>query len=140
MRTIIAGTRTFNDRALLGHVLEGLPWIVSEVVSGCAPGADTLGEQWAAHHGLPVAKYPADWRGLGRRAGPMRNQIMAENADAAVLFWDGESAGTADMMKRVTIHRLRLILHVFTVPIGVLNPKVLLPHQPPPLPPGAPHA
>jgi hypothetical protein len=45
---------------------------VTKVVSG-TPGVDALGEQWAERHGIPVTRFPADWKRYGRRAGPTRN-------------------------------------------------------------------
>jgi uncharacterized phage-like protein YoqJ len=45
--------------------------------------------------------YPANWRKYGKRAGHRRNQQMADNADALIALWDGESPGTRDMIRRM---------------------------------------
>lgn len=95
-RTIIAGGRDYHltkeDRAFL----DTLP--ICEVVSGGAPGADSGGEAWAALREVPVRRFPANWAKYGKAAGPMRNQEMADYAEAVVLFPGG--AGTADMRRR----------------------------------------
>ena len=39
-----------------------------------------------------------NWTKFGRRAGMLRNADMAEQAQALVAFWDGESKGTKHMI------------------------------------------
>lgn len=116
MRLIIAGSRSITD---IEHVQQVMRFAVSagccliEVVSGCAPGVDQLGEQWAAQNGIPVRQFPADWARYPRRAGRMRNAEMANYADALVAIWDGASSGTRHMVqtmqalgKPVYIHKV----------------------------------
>ena len=43
--------------------------------------------------------HPADWNRLGRAAGPIRNEEMAEVSDALIAFWDGKSRGTKSMIE-----------------------------------------
>ena len=43
-------------------------------------------------------EFPADWDKHGKSAGYKRNLEMAENADALIAFWDGESRGTKHMI------------------------------------------
>lgn len=97
MKLIIAGGRdyslTLDDLAKLDGLYE--TYKVTEVVSGCALGADYGGEQWALKRDLPVTKFPADWKRWGRAAGPIRNREMAAYADAVALFPGG--AGTTSM-------------------------------------------
>jgi len=99
-RVIVAGSRGFNDYQLLENELDRLlahkPEIV--IISGTARGADQLGERYAEERGYPVEKYPADWDKYGKSAGYKRNQVMADNADALVAFWDGNSRGTQHMV------------------------------------------
>ena len=63
-------------------------------------GADTLGAEWAKAQGIPCEVYMADWEGLGRKAGPIRNQRMLDEGkpDLVVAFPGGR--GTADMVRR----------------------------------------
>ena len=102
-RIIIAGGRDFNDYNLLKEKVDNL---ISEkrkthqiyIVSGKARGADSLGEKYANENGLNIMEFPADWDKHGRSAGYKRNVEMAENADALIAFWDGESRGTKHMI------------------------------------------
>ena len=102
-RIIIAGGRNFNDYSLLKEKVNN---IISDkrkthqiyIVSGKARGADSLGEKYANENGLNIMEFPADWDKHGRSAGYKRNVEMAENADALIAFWDGESRGTKHMI------------------------------------------
>lgn len=99
MKLIIAGSRAFTDADFMEEMLEGFIPDVSKVVCGKARGADTLGEQWAILHNIPVKAFPADWNRYGKSAGFRRNQEMAEYADTLAAFWDGESHGTKHMIR-----------------------------------------
>jgi len=72
---------------------------VTEIVSGGARGVDRLGERYARQRGLPCTVFPAQWGKYGKSAGPIRNAEMAKYADYGVAVWDGESRGTAHMLK-----------------------------------------
>ena len=50
------------------------------IISGTARGADKLGEQYAKIAHYELSKFPADWDGLGKRAGYIRNAEMAKFA------------------------------------------------------------
>ena len=112
MRTIIAGSRSttqeqFNEGIALCTWLDE----ITVVISGTAQGADVLGEQWAKSHGLEIERYPADWAEHGRAAGPIRNRLMAENADALIAIWDGTSRGTKNMFETARDRGLRIHIH-----------------------------
>lgn len=103
-RVIIAGKRSFNDYDTLRDVCDN---ILADkcrshtvvVISGGADGADSLGERYAQERGYDLQRFPADWQQYGRAAGPIRNRQMADNADALIAFWDGESRGTKNMIE-----------------------------------------
>lgn len=69
-----------------------------ELISGGAPGADSLGERFATEMQFPVKLFPADWDTYGTAAGPIRNRQMAEHATHLIAFWDGISHGTRNMI------------------------------------------
>ena len=79
---------------------------ISEVVSGMARGADTLGEMWALEHGVAVMQFPALWNVFGKRAGMIRNKAMACYADALIALWDGQSPGTEHMIREASSHKI----------------------------------
>jgi hypothetical protein len=55
---------------------------------------------WARQNDIPVKYFPANWEAYGPKAGPLRNQEMANYADALILIWDGQSPGSRDMLKK----------------------------------------
>lgn len=109
MKVIIAGTRykdnekkiPFDDYNLLVEAIKRSGFCITEVVCGCAVGADRLGERWASANGIPVKEMPADWNRYGKSAGPHRNRQMAEYADAAIVIWDGLSPGSRNMIENM---------------------------------------
>lgn len=100
-RVIIAGCRTFNNYNKLKMAMDRL--LINKhsvtIVSGAARGADRLGEKYAKERNIPVDLFPAEWDRFGKRAGYLRNEQTADNADALVAFWDGQSPGTRHMIK-----------------------------------------
>jgi hypothetical protein len=64
------------------------------VVTGGAPGADRLAEDWALARGLACEVHRADWEHLGKRAGPVRNKIIVGRAHRLVALWNMRSTGT----------------------------------------------
>jgi len=116
MRTIIAGSRTIRDYALLERAIVESGFHITEVVSGKeSKGVDRLGEIWAERHSIPVKWFPADWS-LGRKAGPIRNRQMAEYADALLALWDGKSKGTKNMID--TAMKMNITVCVYRVDIA----------------------
>lgn len=112
MRIIIAGTRTSSE-AQVRVALQRCPWIgfVTAVVSGTARGADQYAEDWAREHHLKIARFPADWTTHGKRAGPVRNKLMSENAEGLVAVWDGTSKGTRSMIQLAQRQGLRIAIY-----------------------------
>ena len=103
-RLVIAGSRDFNDYALLSkavdkHLGDKVDDAKIIIISGTAPGADQLGERYAKEKGYKLECYPADWGHYGKAAGPVRNMNMANVADGVIVFWDGESSGTKNMIE-----------------------------------------
>lgn len=112
MRVLACGSRTFQDAPVVNAVLNGFLWEYQDpddpftIIEGGAKGADSLAGSWA-DNALNVARltYPADWSGIGKAAGPIRNQQMLDEGNPAfcLAFIDKplpESRGTADMVAR----------------------------------------
>jgi hypothetical protein len=110
MKTIIAGSRTVGSTSVVEEACNYCGWEITQVVSGCARGVDTLGEIWAAAHNLPVERHPANWDKHGKKAGYLRNIEMAECSEALIAVWDGESRGTSHMI--VAAQRLGLKVYI----------------------------
>ena len=114
MRLIIAGSRTFNDYALLSRAMKPILEKNSDItiISGTARGADELGERYAYEHKLKLELYPANWNKYGKAAGYKRNFQMAKKATHLLAFWDGLSRGTKHMIDIATTEGLRIhVIH-----------------------------
>ena len=112
MKTIIAGSREGIDKNDLLIALAVIDWEVTEVVCGMARGADLIGKKWAEEQGIPVIERPADWEKYGRTlAGAIRNQQMADEADALIALWDGKSPGTKNMIEIATREGLKVLTY-----------------------------
>lgn len=106
MKVIVAGSRT------LGHdikqieriqsVLRHSPFEIDELVHGGAKGVDSVAENVFSmvRENPEITCFEPDWGEYGDSAGPIRNREMAEYSDALIAFWDGESAGTRDMINK----------------------------------------
>ena len=101
MKLIVAGGRDFKDYRLLKETLDNFQkeyGNIAEVVSGTAVGVDKLGEQYANENNIPIKRFVPDWKGLGKRAGHVRNRQMGdyakEHGGMLVAFWDKQSRGT----------------------------------------------
>jgi hypothetical protein len=67
------------------------------LLCGMARGADSLAYHYAGSHGVPVEKFPADWKRYGKRAGMLRNmQMLTEGKPDLVIAFPG-GTGTAMM-------------------------------------------
>ena len=91
-------TKSFIDEGLFETCKNNLKENDIVIISGCASGADAMGQRYAEENGFKVEKYPADWKKYGKGAGPIRNKQMAEVCDYVICFWDGESKGTKSMI------------------------------------------
>ncbi len=94
----IVGSRDYPRKADVGDEVARL--LLDEarsdvtVISGGARGVDTWAIEYAKAVGFETTVYPADWDGLGSRAGYVRNAKMVEVADEVIALWDGTSKGT----------------------------------------------
>lgn len=118
MKCIIAGSRDGASYADLTFALSQCDFReeITEVVSGGARGTDTHGERWAKTFSIPIKRFLPDWDTHGKKAGALRNQQMADYADALVAVWDGQSKGTADMITRARRLNLRIWVHRVKTP------------------------
>ena len=108
MKIIIAGGRNYSFTKIDYRKLAlfAQQHNITEVVSGCANGADTYGQLWASNRGIQVKQFPADWEKYGKGAGFIRNLEMADYADALIAFAGG--SGTEHMVKEARRRKLMI--------------------------------
>jgi hypothetical protein len=106
LRVLVCGGRKFTHLEIEHELLDLLLAqcqrrdLMMVVIQGGAPGADTIGRQWAELHGVAAINVPADWKKHGKAAGPRRNQHMIDNHHPDLCVAMPGKTGTADMVKR----------------------------------------
>jgi len=113
MKTIIAGSREITDLSTIEKAIKESKFEITSVVSGGCRGVDRTGESWASNHRISCEVISANWDLLGKAAGYIRNEEMAQKAEALVAIWDGTSTGTRNMISIAKRHGLKV--HVFMV-------------------------
>lgn len=114
MKVIIAGSRSLkiehNKIWLVSDAVHKSGWLnlITQIVSGGCRGIDLAGEQFAEDYKIPVKRFIPEWANEGKAAGPIRNGLMADYADALILIWDGSSRGSADMKKKAELKGLKI--------------------------------
>lgn len=97
-RVVVVGSRTFTDVSLLRDTLREINDIDIIVSGGCPSGADAFAKEYARISDIVYEEYPADWKKHGLAAGPIRNEEMVKVADLMIVFWDGKSSGTKNII------------------------------------------
>ena len=72
---------------LLDNLNEQHKFII--LLNGLAKGIDQSAKEWAESSGIKVKGFAAQWDKLGKRAGPLRNQLMVNELkpfDVCVFF------------------------------------------------------
>ena len=128
-KVIIAGSRNFNDYNLLetkcSNILSKIKDEIIMISGCCEKGADKLGEKYAQKRGYYVLECPAPWddiegkpaKEIGinsrgqkywKKAGPYRNELMAQEADALIAFAKNDSKGTSNMIYLAHKYELKI--------------------------------
>lgn len=109
-RAIVCGGRDLEDRKRLRAHMNRLhdQHHFTEIIHGCAPGADTAAAEWAVLNEIAIDPHPADWDRYGKRAGFIRNtEMLAMKPDIVIAFPGGR--GTAMMVDIAKSARVRVI-------------------------------
>lgn len=108
MKVIVAGSRSVDDIDIIQAILDSAWCEFTELVSGGARGVDSLAEAWARQNSVPVKTFIPDWDKYGKSAGPRRNVVMANYADALIAIWDGKSRGTSHMIREALARNMKV--------------------------------
>lgn len=111
MKVAVIGSRGLNVPSLGDYLPEG----TDEIVSGGAKGIDTSAKQYALAHGLKLTEFLPEYDKYGRSAPLKRNITIIEHADLVLAFWDGQSRGTAFVIKKC---------HEMNIPVKVFQPQI----------------
>lgn len=113
MRVLVCGSRNWSDKQKIKERLEKLPE-GTVIIHGACRGADQIAGEVARELGFQVIPFPADWKNLGRSAGPIRNAKMIEvgKPEYGIAFHQDyeSSAGTKDCVRKMTAKGLTVEL------------------------------
>ncbi len=97
MKITVVGSREYKD-------MDFAKWTIyrlfdkrnrlDTLVSGGARGIDQLAEQVVTDMGMVATIFRPDWERYGKRAGFLRNELIINEVDHVLAFWDGKSKGT----------------------------------------------
>ena len=83
---------------------------ITEIISGGARGIDKMAEKLASESNIKLTVFEANWKEHGRKAGPIRNQLIVDNSDILIAFPVGDSIGTRDTIKKAYKKDIRVLV------------------------------
>lgn len=86
MKLAVIGSSTFNNSQQLRKYLS-IKKYISEIITGNAEGADQLAQTYAKEQGISL------------RVLPFQKELITNECDAIIAFWDGKSEGTQEVLK-----------------------------------------
>lgn len=111
MRIVITGSSSLIENNLEKY----LPSDVDEIVSNGGEGIDYCAKKYALAHNIKYTEFLPRYDVYGDKAVTIRNILIANYADYALVFWDGKSKNTknfSDVFKSLnkTIYIIRRII------------------------------
>lgn len=97
---LIAGSRRLDNYKVFSEGMQKVTdrWgIPSKIISGGAPGTESLAVEWSLYSRIPMQGFPSDLK----KKGAVRDERMIRLADKIVAFVDDQSIGTWDTIERV---------------------------------------
>lgn len=99
MKIMISGSRIITNFKYVYQILDefyaGHQGPLTLLLGG-ARGVDAAALAWAKKNKVDFLEFPAKWETGGQEAGLERNTDMVEQADGAIIIWDGKSSGSYD--------------------------------------------
>jgi hypothetical protein len=99
---LVCGGRDYSDRERVFSILDVAHAAnpIALLIHGGASGADALADEWQRSRRVRTRRYNADWLHHGRKAGPIRNQLMLDDGKPHMVIAFPGGRGTTDMIKR----------------------------------------
>ena len=104
MKIAVVGSRSFDDWDAVCEVMECLTDIYenAEFISGGAKGVDSTVAEWCEKNVYHIEVIRPNYKeAVNPKAAPLaRNSEIVARCDQLVAFWDGESRGTLDAIRK----------------------------------------
>ena len=115
MKVLVCGSRSYDNWEYIFARIEDIhkETPITEIIHGAAKGVDSWAGLWARRNSIQENRYPADWEGHGKAAGPIRNRRMLDEGkpDLVMGFLTPESKGTRNMLEQAHKAGVKCIVH-----------------------------
>ena len=105
MRILIAGSREYENLNSVREWMKAHLSVIDTLICGDARGVDAIAYDYALKLFVPSVMYTAHWELHGNSAGYIRNELMVNDADKVVVFWDGKSKGSKHTIDLALKHK-----------------------------------
>lgn len=109
----IVGSRYYNNyKAFSNYVDDYIKEIgeITVIISGGCRETDLMAERYAKEHKIEFFVFEADWKGLGSKAGPIRNQKIISASTHVIAFKAKNSKGTLDSIRKAKKYKKKLLV------------------------------
>lgn len=102
IHVLVTGGRDYENAERVYAALDYLHRYrgIACIIQGNSTGADCFARRWANRRGVQLKTFPAEWRALGRAAGPIRNSLMLDESKPDLVLAFPGNEGTADMVRK----------------------------------------
>ena len=97
MKVAVVGSRSIGPECA-AMLEEYIPAGCSEVISGGAAGVDTQARAYAVRRNIKLTEFLPDYKSFDRMAPIIRNSEIVSAADYVLIFWDGSSKGSMNVI------------------------------------------
>lgn len=97
MKVAVVGSRKAKDNCY-GLLQSHIPAGCSEIISGGAEGIDALAGRYACERDIRLTVLFPDYETYGKSAPLVRNREIVRKADYVLVFWDGTSKGSLNVI------------------------------------------
>lgn len=110
MKVAVIGSRALETEI----PVELIPRKTTQLISGGAKGIDTKTREFALSHGIQILEILPDYELHGRSAPILRNNVIIDQSDLVIAFWDGKSRGTEYVINRCLNVNKSIIVYKMT--------------------------
>ena len=109
MKIAITGSPSLVEQ----HLEKYLPSDVTEIICCGDKGIDLCAKTYAINNNLIYREFLPNYKKYGKNSIVIRNQILAEYSDYAIIFWDGLSQETKEIINTFkTINKKIYIIRI----------------------------
>jgi len=102
----VAGSRTFKDKAFLFEELD--KYKIVHLVSGGSADTDLMVLEYANKRDITISTMKPDFDVDGKSAVFKRNARFVNSCDELVVFWDGVSGGTGNIIDKANYFKANI--------------------------------